>query len=99
MAGLEGEVGSEHSKRPHNMKTGYTWLSATCPLPLLVRVAFRLQTNHTDCGLFLLAYIEFFTAANPKVVVVNGCDAKGAGKGCSVSHTSSVVMSASPASP
>ncbi|PNH06300.1 Sentrin-specific protease 7 [Tetrabaena socialis] len=30
------------------------------------------QDNHTDCGLFLLAYMDFFTSANPACVALNG---------------------------
>ncbi|GLC56667.1 hypothetical protein PLESTB_001132700 [Pleodorina starrii] len=30
------------------------------------------QDNHTDCGLFLLSYMDFFVAASPRCIVLNG---------------------------
>ncbi|KXZ45867.1 hypothetical protein GPECTOR_50g661 [Gonium pectorale] len=35
-----------------------------------------MQDNHTDCGLFLLAYVDFFTAGNPERVVMQGSNAR-----------------------
>ncbi|GIL62244.1 hypothetical protein Vafri_16462 [Volvox africanus] len=34
------------------------------------------QDNHTDCGLFLLSYMDFFAAANPRCVVSEGSNAQ-----------------------
>lgn len=35
------------------------------------------QDNHSDCGLFLLTYMDFFAAANPRCVVNEGSNAQG----------------------
>lgn len=44
-----------------------------------IRLSDRLpkQDNDFDCGLFLLAYLEFFTAGNPSDIVLNGGNASG----------------------
>ncbi|GIL85476.1 hypothetical protein Vretifemale_13999 [Volvox reticuliferus] len=34
------------------------------------------QNNHTDCGLFLLSYMDFFAAANPRCIVSEGNNAQ-----------------------
>ncbi|EFJ53251.1 hypothetical protein VOLCADRAFT_86350 [Volvox carteri f. nagariensis] len=34
------------------------------------------QDNHTDCGLFLLSYVDFFVAANPRCIVSEGSNAQ-----------------------
>ncbi|KAG2502197.1 hypothetical protein HYH03_000684 [Edaphochlamys debaryana] len=43
-----------------------------------IRIMSRLpkQNNHHDCGLFLLSYIHFFTAGNPRFIVREGTNAR-----------------------